>query len=55
MLQYISKKRFENNLQVRTAIYDVLDHFENHILYDISQNTYVTINKLNNTLYLDVI
>ena len=42
MLNFISKKMFENNLQVRNAIYTILDKYESHIFYDIEQNSYVS-------------
>ena len=42
MLNFISKKMFENNLQLLNAIYTILDKYENHIFYDIEQNSYVS-------------
>lgn len=50
MLPYISKKKFETDPQVRTVINNVLSYFENHILYDIEQNCYVTIDCKNNSM-----
>ena len=55
MLPYISKKKFETNSQVRDVINDVLLHFENHILYDIEQNHYVTIDCTNNSMVINLI
>ena len=43
MLNFISKKNvLKTNLQVRNAIYTILDKYENHIFYDIEQNSYVS-------------
>lgn len=50
MLPYISKAKFKTNPQVRNVINDVIAHFDNHILYDIEQNNYVSIECNNNTL-----
>lgn len=50
MLPYISKKNFEINDQVREVVNSVLNHFENHILFNIEQNCYVTINCKNQKL-----
>ena len=55
MLPYISKKKFETDPQVRSVINDVLAYFDNHILYDIEQNGYVTIECNNNSLSVTVI
>ena len=55
MLPYISKKKFETDPQVRSIINDVLAYFDNHILYDIEQNGYVTIECNNNSLSVTVI
>lgn len=55
MLPYISKKKFETDPQVRSVINDVLAYFDNHILYDIEQNSYVTIECNNNSLSVTVI
>ena len=52
MLSYISKKKFENDPQVRDAINNVLSHFENHILYDFDSNHYVSISCTNNSMSL---
>ena len=53
MLPYISKKKFETDAHVRTVINNVLTHFENHILFDLEQNCYVTINCENQKLTID--
>ena len=50
MLQYVSKKKFKTNSQVRTVINNILIHFEKHILFDIEQNCYVYINCKNKQL-----
>lgn len=50
MLPYISKKKFETDSQVRDVINNVLSHFENHILYDIDSNHYVSISCANNSM-----
>lgn len=42
MLNYISKNKFASDPLVQNIINDVLDHFENHILYDIDKQAYVT-------------
>ena len=55
MLPYISKKKFETDPQVRSVINDVLSYFENHILYDIEQNHYVTIDCANNSMVVNQI
>lgn len=55
MLPYISKKKFETNAQVRTVVNNVLNHFENHILFDNEQNCYVTINCENQKLSLNTL
>lgn len=52
MLPYISKKKFETDPKVRSAINDVLSNFENHILYDIEQNHYVCIDCTNNSMFI---
>ncbi len=50
MLSYISKSSFKNNTLVQNLIYNVIDYFEDHILYDISQNQYVALDNQNNKL-----
>lgn len=55
MLPYISKKKFETNSQVRSVVNNVLAHFENHILFDIEQQKYVTIDCANNSLLINLI
>lgn len=50
MLPYISKKKFKTDSQVRSVVNDVLAYFDNHILYDIENNNYVTIKCDNNSL-----
>lgn len=55
MLPYISKRKFQTDSQVRSVINNVLAHFENHILYDIEQNCYVSINLKNGTLSLNTL
>lgn len=55
MLPYISKNKFARDPQVRNVINDVLTHFDNHILYDIEQNEYVTIDCNNNSLFVSLI
>lgn len=52
MLSYISKKKFETNTSVRSIIFEILDYFENHILFDIAQNNYVNIEITKNRLVL---
>ncbi len=41
MLPHISKQQYVSNSQVRGIVNTVLEHFENHILYDIEKNAYV--------------
>lgn len=55
MLDYISKKQFENNKSVRDTIEHILDFFENHIFYDIAQNQYVTFQSSGDRLYVEPI
>lgn len=50
MLDYISKKQFVSSEKVRDAIFSVIDHYEQHIFYDIDSNKYVFLNCNNNTL-----
>ena len=52
MLNYIKKTQFEKNSQVRNTIFEILDYFDNHILYDISTNKYVDFYCINNKLEL---
>lgn len=52
MLNYVKKTQFERNTQVRNTIFEILDHFDNHILYDISTNKYVEFDCINNNLRL---
>lgn len=55
MLPYISKKKFDTDAKVRTVVNNVLTHFENHILFDLEQNCYVTIDCENQKLILDTL
>lgn len=38
----ITKNEFKSSADVKNAIYRVIDRFENHILFDIESNQYVT-------------
>lgn len=55
MLDYISKKQFESDSTVRQTIFDILDFFDEHIFYDIVQNTYVALSYSNNTLSVNAL
>ncbi|HFU3942893.1 TPA: hypothetical protein ACGO2T_002034 [Streptococcus suis] len=50
MLDNISKKKFVDSQEVRDAVYRVLDHFENHVLYDIDIKEYVKFENSSNRL-----
>lgn len=50
MLDYISKKQFDESSNVRNTIYEILDHYENHVLYDIELNKYVWFDNVENAL-----
>ena len=50
MLNRISKKEFEKNADVKSAVNDILDYFENHVFYDIGIQKYVCFNYSNNSL-----
>ena len=52
MLHYIKKTEFEKNIDVRNIIFEILNHFDNHILYDISTNKYVEFDCTTNHLKL---
>lgn len=48
--QKITKKLFESEKNIQQIIFDVINHFENKVLYDIKTNNYVTFNYENNKL-----
>lgn len=53
MLNYISKRQFEINEDVQNIIYEILNTFENHILYDIANNYYVQLTNRDNSLCIE--
>lgn len=55
MLDYISKKQYLHNTDVRKAVSDILSFFENHVFYDIELNSYIRFNYANNSLIVQPI
>lgn len=53
MLDMISKRQYLLNLDVKLAVSEVLEHFENHIFFDVTQNTFVKFNYLNKKLVVE--
>lgn len=53
MRDFITKKQFEKNPVVRELVFEILNHFDNHILYDIEQNQYVNIILQDNKLQIN--
>ena len=50
MLDYISKRQYLDNSDVRDAVSDILSFYENHVFYDVELNSYVRFNYANNSL-----
>ncbi len=52
MLDYISKNQYVTDPNVQSTVSEILNHFENHIFYDIATNAYVKFDTSGNDLKL---
>lgn len=52
MLNNISKRKFYNDMEVKRAVNDILNYFENHVFYDIEVHKYVRFNYSDNSLVI---
>lgn len=55
MLDYISKRQFLDNPDVKEAVDDILEYFENRVFYDVELNHYIKFNYANNQLVVQPI
>ena len=55
MLDSISKKQYLDNVEVRSAVSDILAFFEDHVFYDVDLNSYVRFFYANNSLIVQPI
>ena len=52
MLNKISKKKFDSDIDVKRTVNDILNYFENHVFYDIEAQKYVRFNYSGNSLVI---
>ena len=55
MLKHIKKSQFKKDFQLQKVISNILDHFDNHIFYDLETGQYVTLTITNNKLCIQPI
>lgn len=55
MFDCISKTEFKKNKKVQEAIYDVIEHFDNQVFYDLESKKFVEFSYNNNVLCLNAL